>query len=217
MKQIIIEPEWLGILENQSPEFLARVTSAIFAFFLHDTQPSGLSQAEQVAYDFLLNNILRYQQQYDLDAGYEAVIKRKRAAEARAKKSSLKSAGKAKAEAHPKLIVPVETKENYKTVPPVTDGELNLERTPADDYPYARFRQFYATYIGQKDSCDLEYARFRHRYPEDLSQAGRLFQAGENRYKWARDLAKAGFHTPPLPPMAEWLEQQGWNNRLPAF
>ena len=77
MKQIILEKEWLEILEGQSPEFMARVMSAIFAFILHETEPADQTQAERIAYEFIMKNIQLYQQRYDLEAGYEAVIKRR--------------------------------------------------------------------------------------------------------------------------------------------
>lgn len=216
MQQIIIEKEWLTILENQSPEFMSRVMSAIFAYILHETEPSGLSDAERVAFEFVLKNIERYQQQYDLEAGYEAVIKRKRSAEARERRRLEKSARK-EADDDPKLIVPVVCKEDCEVAPPVPDDELDVGLGPCDEGHYERFRRFYLEYIGPKDSCEVEYARFRHCYKARLEIADKLRDCLERRYSWVRDLARKGFHTPPLPAMSVWLAEQGWNHRLPAL
>lgn len=57
MKQIIIEQDWLEILNEESPEFLARVMSAIYAFFITGTEPTDFSQAERIAFKLILKNI----------------------------------------------------------------------------------------------------------------------------------------------------------------
>lgn len=215
MKQIIIEKEWLEVLDSQSPEFLSRVISALCAFILHDTAPDGLSQAEQVAYDFLLKNVLRYQEQYDLEAGYEAVIKRKRAEEARQRRAALKSKQDNATADKGKMIQPVKDNQNYLFRPLPADDELNMKRTSTDDYHYPRFVQFYQSYIGPKDSCETEYARFKHQYPENLSLSDLLLKRLDNRYRWARDLAKLGFCAPQLPTLREFITNQCWNDRLP--
>ena len=61
----------------------------------------------------------------------------------------------------------------------------------------------------------MEYARFKHQYPENLSLSDLLLKRLDNRYRWARDLAKLGFCAPQLPTLREFITNQCWNDRLP--
>lgn len=214
---IIIEKEWLEILDDQSPEFLAKIMSAVYAHFLHDTEPDGFTQAERIAYEFILKNIMRYQQHYDLEAGYEASIKRRRAELTRKRRAEEKQSQMAPERNDPKMVRPVKNCQNYKFRPLPADSELNMRRNSTDDHYYPAFLQFYQSYDGPKDDCDIEFARFKHQYPENISIADLLDRRLTNRRQWARDMAKLGLRTPPLPPMAEYISHQCWNDRLPRL
>ena len=215
MKQIILEKEWLEILDGQSPEFMARVMSAIFAFIPHETEPAELTQAERIAYEFIMKNIQLYQQRYDLEAGYEAVIKRRRAEEARKRRAEQNPSQKAQPKNDPKMITPIKHKQKLTFNPLPADGLPESPDIQHDDCLYSKFRQFYISYTGPKDSCSTEYARLRHQYPDNTEIPSALNNHLQRRYKWIRDIARLGFHSQQLPPMARFITEQCWNDLLP--
>ena len=143
MKQIIIEKEWLEILNDESPEFLSRVMSAIYAFFLHGSEPDDLTQAERVAFKFIRKNVELYNERYDLEAGYEAVIKRKRAEKRKAERTMQQQADKPAVIDNPKLIKPVAPERMLPANPLTPDTPLSTRRTVDDDFSYDSFRKFH--------------------------------------------------------------------------
>ncbi|MEE0979245.1 MAG: DUF6291 domain-containing protein [Muribaculaceae bacterium] len=220
MKQIIIEQDWLEILNEESPEFLARVMSAIYAFFITGTEPTDFSQAERIAFKLILKNIHRYQEQYDIEAGYEAEIKRRRTERRRQERRAMELESRNKAEAgstlpEQRLIEPVEPEKPLpvnplKNDPPATvdfsDGEL--------DY-YVAFSQFHNDYQGPKDECQLEYARFKHQFGNHLQETGKLREKLLRFYSWRKTMAKKGYATEPLPTLKQWVSSQAWRQILP--
>lgn len=216
MKQIIIEKEWLEILNDESPEFLSRVMSAIYAFFLHGTEPDNLTQAERVAFKFIRKNVELYNERYDLEAGYEAVIKRKRAEKRKAERTMQRQSDKPVVNVNPKLIKPVAPERMLPSNPLTPDTPLATRRTAdGDDVFYDSFRKFHRDYLGEKDDCDTEYARFRHRFNANLDEASKLPAAIANFYSWRKKVAALGFFTEALPPLAQWIGAQGWRFRYP--